>query len=67
MYNLDEHIETIQRRIDGAEYLIRILVQRMSQADIYEVSGEINKIIRGYGTNQKMADTLKESLRLLGK
>jgi len=62
---IKEDIEILQYRMGGAEYLIRVLVQRMHENEVKAIESEINQTISNYGANSAVAKVLEESLRLL--
>lgn len=64
---IKEDIQVLQYRMGGAEYLIKIIVQKMHPNEIAAIETEINNNIQKFGQNSAVADVLNESLRLLNK
>lgn len=64
---IKEDIQVLQNRMGGAEYLIKVLVQKMHPNEIAEIENEIQKNIQSFGQNSTVVDIFNESLRLLGK
>jgi len=64
---LKEDVQVLQDRMGGAEYLIKIMIQKMHTNEIAEIEKEIRKNIDQFGANSAVAKILKESLRLLSK
>lgn len=64
---IKEDIRVLQCRMGGAEYLIKIIVQKMHPNEIAAIETEIKNNIQNFGQNSTVADVLNESLRLLNK
>lgn len=64
---IKEDIQVLQNRMGGAEYLIKVLVQKMHPNEIAQIENEIQKNIQSFGQNSTVVDIFNESLRLLGK
>ncbi|MCW2484993.1 hypothetical protein J5069_03685 [Candidatus Symbiopectobacterium sp. NZEC127] len=64
---IKNEIEFLQHRLGGAEYLIKILIQKLPSEEITAIEKIINDNIEIYGSDSVSTDVLNESLRLLGK
>lgn len=64
---LKEDVQILQDRMGGAEYLIKIMIQKMHTNEIKQIENDIQSKINEFGANSAIAKILEESLRLLGK
>ncbi|HDG1697542.1 hypothetical protein HII27_21185 [Kluyvera sp. SCKS090646] len=64
---LKEDVQILQDRMGGAEYLVKILIQKMHTNEIKQIENDIKSNINKFGANSAVAKILEESLRLLGK
>ncbi|EMS7100853.1 hypothetical protein WFP10_10430 [Yersinia enterocolitica] len=62
---LQGDIEILQNRIGGAEYVIKLLVQKMHQNEIEEMEKIIQESIKNFGEESEVASVMNESLRLI--
>ncbi|WP_122095678.1 hypothetical protein [Rahnella sp. Larv3_ips] len=64
--DLKDEIETLQYRMGGTEYLIKLLVQKMHPNEIADIKSIMNEAISVHKQDGAVVKVLNEGLRLLG-